>query len=71
MSRAMNIAETIEAVGIEALVKASKIPLRTLYRWKANDCIPGEGAAYEMRFNQFKSAVEKLQASKAPKKRKP
>ncbi|CAB4165070.1 hypothetical protein UFOVP833_23 [uncultured Caudovirales phage] len=62
----MDIAKTIETYGLMALVAASGIPRRTLYRWKRNNAIPGEGAAYEMRLNQFKLGVVKLR----PKKRK-
>lgn len=71
---AMNIAvkELIQEVGVETLRRISGIPTRTLYRWQANDSIPGSGPRREWTVKHFQEAVAKARVEKrrkaAPKK---
>lgn len=65
------VRETIKEVGVETLRRISGIPTRTLYRWQANDSIPGSGPRREWTVKQFQEAVAKARAEKrkAPRKR--
>lgn len=67
------VKELIQEVGVENLRRISGIPTRTLYRWQANDSIPGSGPRREWTVKQFQEAVAKARAEKrrkpAPKKR--
>lgn len=72
LSMSIAVREIIKDIGAEALCRASGIPLRTLYRWQANDAIPGSGPRYEWTVKHFQEAVAKARAEKrkaAPKKR--
>lgn len=64
---AMSIAvsEIIAEVGIERLQRFSGIPLRTLYRWKEANRLPGSGSTLEWRISQFKVAAAQAAAEKA------
>jgi hypothetical protein len=58
------VKELIQEVGVENLRRISGIPTRTLYRWQANDSIPGSGPRREWTVKQFQEAVAKARAEK-------
>lgn len=62
------VRELIQEVGVETLRRISGIPTRTLYRWQANDSIPGSGPRREWTVKHFQEAVAKARAER---KRKP
>lgn len=58
------VKELIQEVGVETLRRITGIPKRTLYRWQANDSIPGNGPRREWTVKQFQEAVAKARAEK-------
>lgn len=64
VSMSIAVRELIQEVGVETLRRISGIPTRTLYRWQANDSIPGSGPRREWTMKQFEEAVAKARAEK-------
>lgn len=64
VSMSIAVRELIKDIGVENLRRVSGIPVRTLYRWQANDAIPGSGPRHEWTVKHFQEAVAKARAEK-------
>lgn len=69
MCLAMDVspAKIVEDYGLEAVNRASGIPMSTLWRWAEKDSIPGTDGTKRMREAQLASALNKLISEGTPK----
>jgi len=58
----IDVAVLIDGVGVKALHRISGIPVRTLFRWRANNSLPGRGARRAWTLKHFRESVKKAQA---------
>jgi hypothetical protein len=69
VSMSFDPSEIISTYTPERLHAVSKIPVRTLYRWRQKKTVPGVGIAQQWRIDQLKAAAEKLKAAPRRKRR--
>jgi hypothetical protein len=70
MSIAMtdSVRVTLDDLGVRKVAAAAGIPFWTLRKWRDANCIPGKGAAQEMRRQLLEKGIKKVRAAKRQRK---
>jgi predicted DNA-binding transcriptional regulator AlpA len=56
------VRDTIRELRLTRVARKMGLPISTVFRWMAQDRIPGKGRAHDWRVAQFEAAVSELRA---------
>jgi len=61
-SMRLPVRDTIRELRLTRVARQMGLPISTVFRWMAEDRIPGKGAAHQWRVARFEAAVAELRA---------